>query len=88
MKRAMSVAILAGLITLTGCNSTPKQESSGGAAAPVNTVCPVSGEKVDSKVTAMSGGKTVAFCCAGCKGKFEKADAKAQAEMLAKVSPK
>lgn len=88
MKRAMTVAFVAGVLALTGCNSTPKQENAGGAAAPVNTVCPVSGEKVDGKVTAMSGGKTVAFCCAGCKGKFEKADAAAQAAMLSKVAPK
>ena len=86
MKRAMSAVVLVGLFSLTGCSSTQTQANSGGAAAPINTACPFSGEKVDSKVTSSYNGKTVAFCCAGCKGKFDKADAKAQADMVAKVS--
>lgn len=39
---------------------------------PVNTVCPVSGEEVDSKVTAVYKDKTYAFCCKNCLKKFNK----------------
>ena len=36
-----------------------------------NTKCPVSGEDVDPKVTAVVDGKTYAFCCADCVSKFK-----------------
>ncbi|HEY4756495.1 MAG TPA: YHS domain-containing protein [Ignavibacteriaceae bacterium] len=39
---------------------------------PVNSVCPVSGEEVDSKVTAVYKDKTYAFCCKNCLKKFNK----------------
>ena len=44
---------------------------------PFNTVCPVSGEKIDgSSVTYAYGGKTYALCCKSCLKKFKKDPAK------------
>lgn len=39
---------------------------------PVNTVCPVSGEEVDNKITSVYKGKTYALCCKTCLKKFNK----------------
>ena len=39
---------------------------------PANTVCPVSGEEIDSKVTVAYNGETYAFCCKNCLKKFNK----------------
>ena len=39
---------------------------------PVNTVCPVSGEEVDPKITAVYQDKTYSFCCKSCLKKFNK----------------
>lgn len=38
---------------------------------PINDKCPVSGEAVDPKHTAVHEGKVVAFCCAKCRADFE-----------------
>lgn len=39
---------------------------------PVNTVCPVSGEEIDSEITTIYNGKTYALCCKSCLKKFKK----------------
>ncbi len=39
---------------------------------PFNSICPVSGEEVDSKITAEYKGKTYALCCKSCLKKFNK----------------
>ena len=39
---------------------------------PVNTICPVSGEEIDSEITAIYKGKTYAVCCKSCLKKFNK----------------
>ena len=43
-----------------------------GTHKPVNSVCIVSGEEFDSKITADYKGKTYAFCCKKCLAKFTK----------------
>ena len=43
-----------------------------GTGIPVNTLCMVSGEKIDPKITADYKGKTYAFCCKSCVKKFTK----------------
>jgi YHS domain-containing protein len=43
-----------------------------GTHKPVNSLCIVSGEKIDSKITADYKGKTYAFCCKTCLKKFTK----------------
>jgi hypothetical protein len=81
MKKLALVAMSAAMFAVVGCESTQK------TAAPgmLNSKCPFSGEAVDQNVTTSYGGGTVGFCCAGCKGKFESANDKAKADMLAKV---
>ncbi len=49
---------------------------SASAAEPVNKECPVAGKPAKASVTTKHEGKTVAFCCNNCKGKFEKDPAK------------
>lgn len=44
-------------------------------AKPVNTICPVSGNKIGSvgkPIHARYQGKMIAFCCKGCLKKFQK----------------
>jgi YHS domain-containing protein len=43
-----------------------------GTGIPVNKVCIVSGEEIDSKITADYKSKTYAFCCKTCLKKFTK----------------
>lgn len=38
----------------------------------LNTICPVSGQKANAKVTTVYQGKEYAFCCKNCLAKFEK----------------
>jgi YHS domain-containing protein len=38
-------------------------------AGPLNDTCPVSGDRADGKITAEL---KVAFCCANCKGRFDR----------------
>ena len=37
-----------------------------------NTLCPITGKKVNPKATAVYEGKRYAFCCKNCVAKFEK----------------
>ncbi len=48
-----------------------------------NTVCPVSGDKVNPKVTYVFEGKRYAFCCPMCVKKFKKDPKKYLAKMAA-----
>ncbi len=86
MKRA-TISLLgavAALSLLGGCESTPKSDTA--SAAPVNTVCPVGGEKANSTVTTAYSGKTVAFCCENCKGKWDGMTAEKKSAALAAVT--
>jgi len=38
----------------------------------IQTLCPVSGEKIDTTVSIYYEGRTVYFCCNGCVSEFEK----------------
>ena len=46
-----------------------------------NTICPVSGDKVNPKVTYVFEGKRYAFCCPMCVKKFKKDPKKYLAQM-------
>jgi hypothetical protein len=68
MKTLLAAAALSLLLPLAACQSTPKVD-----AAPVNSMCVMNPDgKVDPSVTTVHDGKTVAFCCSQCRGKFEK----------------
>lgn len=50
----------------------PAAENAAQPKKAVNSICPVSGNPVDPNVTSEVGDKAVAFCCANCKGEFDK----------------
>lgn len=49
----------------------------------VNSICPVSGDKVNPEITYEHEGKTYGFCCKGCINKFKKDPEKYIAQMSA-----
>ena len=53
--------------------------------APVNKTCPFSGKEAKATITSTCDGKTVSFCCPGCKGKFDKMDHAKQEAMVGKA---
>jgi YHS domain-containing protein len=53
-------------------NAIKKDVVTAGTGKPVNSVCIVSGEEFDSKISADYKGKTYAFCCKKCLAKFAK----------------
>ncbi|MBI3856517.1 MAG: hypothetical protein HY293_12590 [Planctomycetes bacterium] len=52
-------------------------------AGPLNDACPVSGDKVDGKHTSEL---KIGFCCANCKGRFDR-DPLAALHKMEKLSP-
>lgn len=69
--------VVVSLLALGACNSDKKTDdgSTGGSMAVKadNKVCPIGGGAVAADVTPSDhAGKHVGFCCAGCKGKFDK----------------
>ncbi|HYD00041.1 MAG TPA: hypothetical protein VEB22_02345 [Phycisphaerales bacterium] len=52
----------------------------------VNTKCPFSGGEAKQEITSTCHGQTVAFCCGGCKAKFDKMDHAKQHEVMAKAT--
>jgi YHS domain-containing protein len=81
MKRQI-IALLTAVFTLSAFAADPSPTASASAAPSaqasqeaVNTVCPVSGDKVGDigkPVYAQYQGKTIAFCCKDCLKKFNK----------------
>ena len=73
---AVAVVMVWGVV---GCNKSTTQASTGGAVAgavKAQTVCPVSGDKIDKALFADANGKRVYFCCAACLPKFKEDPAK------------
>lgn len=50
-----------------------------------NTICPISGDKVNAKATAVYQGKRYAFCCENCVAKFKKNPEKYLAKMASEA---
>ncbi|MHC4659839.1 MAG: YHS domain-containing protein [Planctomycetota bacterium] len=68
--------LLVGLIVLDGCKKSepaalPESEEVASAAIE-QTICPVMKGAINKNLFTEYKGKKVYFCCAGCKGKFEK----------------
>lgn len=82
MKKVAVVLFSAAVLSLAACNSAEKTTAAPGM---VNSKCPYSGGAASDKMTSQFEGKTIGFCCAGCKAKFDAADAKVKAEMAAKA---
>ncbi len=71
---ATAAALLLGVAALpvVRADDTKTPAPTSQPAAATNTKCPVSGDDIDSKVTAVYNGKTYAFCCADCIKSFNK----------------
>lgn len=90
MKSRFLIVMAAGAIVLSsaaGCNNNKKtaEAQSSGAMQAVNTTCPYTGEDADPSVTTSYKGRTVAFCCPGCKARWAKATDAQRDAMLAKA---
>jgi YHS domain-containing protein len=57
--------------TATATAEEVKKTAETMAASMEQTVCPVTGDKIDKNVFVDYKGKKVYFCCADCKAKFE-----------------
>jgi YHS domain-containing protein len=57
--------------TATATAEEVKKTAETMAASMEQTVCPVTGDKIDKNVFVEYKGKKVYFCCADCKAKFE-----------------
>jgi len=71
ISRVAYVAILAAAFA-GGCQKGSKANTKETAAAPVNSVCPISGNPIDASVTTEYKDQAVAFCCDMCPAKWEK----------------
>lgn len=84
IKNVLALGLASCVIALAGCSSTDKTDTA--AAGMVNSKCPYSGHAVDAKSASSDfKGQKVGFCCGDCKAKFDKADAKAQSDLVAKA---
>jgi YHS domain-containing protein len=57
--------------TVTATAEEAKKTAETMAASMEQTMCPVTGDKIDKNVFVEYQGKKVYFCCADCKAKFE-----------------
>ena len=68
--------LLVGLIVLDGCKKSepaaPPESEEVASAEIEQTICPVMEGAINKNLFTEHKGKKVYFCCAGCKGKFEK----------------
>ena len=63
-------------IVLTSEARLPDAPATGDPAAPVNTVCPVTGSPVNPKYHVLYAGRVIGFCCPDCPAKFNADPAK------------
>ena len=84
---AVTIGLLVCVVTLSGCKkeepmTPPPPAAPNSPAASVSgdmieqTTCPVMGGAIDKNVFVEYQGKKVYFCCAQCKGEFEKSPEK------------
>ena len=59
----------------------PPSSQPSASAAPINKMCPITGEAIDPALTTVYQGKTVAFCCPDCVKTFNKDPDKYMAKM-------
>ncbi|MFT3685824.1 MAG: hypothetical protein QM783_13025 [Phycisphaerales bacterium] len=88
VRTALSLVALIAMAGLAACANNDTQTAAADTkmeAKATNKTCPYTGGAAKADITSTCDGKTVAFCCAGCKGKFDKADHAKQVEMLAKA---
>lgn len=79
-------AIVLTVAGLCGCANNGNSESDANAAV-INPNCPVrTGSSVSPGVTTEWDGKTVGFCCAGCRSAWEKKSDEEKRASLANVT--
>ncbi|HVU63859.1 MAG TPA: hypothetical protein VHC70_07775 [Phycisphaerales bacterium] len=72
---------------IMGCHDSKQAAAQSKPAAQVmasNEVCPLSGHAINPKFTSTYNGKTIGFCCGGCKAKFDAMSDADKAKMAAK----
>ena len=67
----LSALLIIGFVFADGCEKKSSPASSPAAAAE-QTICPVMGGPINKDIFVEYQGKKVYFCCAQCKGQFEK----------------
>jgi hypothetical protein len=82
-------AACAACMLAMGCHEDNKQAMSKGTDQPAhvmasNEMCPFSGKAANQNVSSTYNGKTVHFCCNGCKAKFDAMSDADKAKMCAK----
>jgi len=76
MKHVAQLLLACCVLAAVPCLGADTKKPDDKASKPVNTLCPLTGEKIDPAVTTQYKGKTVAFCCADCIKDFNKDPAK------------
>jgi hypothetical protein len=83
-KMTFAAACLA-CLCIMGCNDSKQSAQSkqpAGTVMTTNEVCPFSHKAVNPQYTSTYNGKTVSFCCGGCKAKFDAMTDADKAKML------
>lgn len=92
MKKNMilGLALITSATVLSGCNNNKAHDTKADsmAMAAVNTKCPYSGEPANADIASEYKGQKVAFCCNGCKSKFDKGTDADKAAKLATAMAK
>jgi YHS domain-containing protein len=68
----LSALLIIGFVFADGCEKKSAPAPSPSAAAVEQTICPVMGGPINKDIFVEYEGKKVYFCCAQCKGQFEK----------------
>lgn len=86
----LGFALIASATVLAGCNNDKSLDTNanGKAMAAVNTKCPYSGQPANADIASEFKGQKVAFCCNGCKSKFDKGTDADKAAKLATAMAK
>jgi YHS domain-containing protein len=73
--------MLMGAGVVMGAEAQPADKATEAKVVKKQTVCPIMGGAIDSRIYADANGKRVYFCCNGCPAAFKKDPAKYIAQM-------
>jgi outer membrane murein-binding lipoprotein Lpp len=90
MKTRRFVLVAGALASLAafGCQTTAKETAKPASMGAMNSKCPFSGKDVNAATAEDYKGQKVAFCCNGCKGKFDAMSDKEKAAKIAGMTAK
>jgi YHS domain-containing protein len=72
----LALAVLGSVSARAEITSDSASALSAAEEKPINKKCPVAGKDINEECTTKYKEHVIAFCCGGCKGKFEKEPAK------------